>query len=169
MKPARLLCPWDSPGQNTRVSCHALLQEIFPTQGSNPGLLHCRWVPYHLSHPRKLVLYTLFFLVFFNVDHLKKSLLNLLKFCFCFMFWFFVCEAWGILAPPPGIEPAFCPLAGKVLTTGLPGKYLYHPFFLQGMGFWFVYLCFLMYKCIQFLSKNSLTILLLLLSLSHCM
>ena len=85
------------------------------------------------------------------------------------MFWFFVCEAWGILAPPPGTEPEFCPLAGKVLTTGLPGKYLYHPFFLQGMGFWFVYLCFLMYKCIQFLSKNSLTILLLLLSLSHCM
>ena len=32
--PARLLCPWDSPGQNTGVGCHALLQGIFPTQGS---------------------------------------------------------------------------------------------------------------------------------------
>ena len=31
-----------SPGKNTGVSCHALLQGIFPTQGSNPGLLHCR-------------------------------------------------------------------------------------------------------------------------------
>ena len=31
----RLLCPWDSPGKNTRVGCHALLQEIFLTQGSN--------------------------------------------------------------------------------------------------------------------------------------
>ena len=32
-------CLWDSPGMNTRVSCHSLLQEIFPNQGSNPGLL----------------------------------------------------------------------------------------------------------------------------------
>ena len=32
--PGRLLCPWDSPGQNTGVGCHALLQGIFPTQGS---------------------------------------------------------------------------------------------------------------------------------------
>ena len=36
LQPAKLL--WDSPGQNTRVGCHALLQGIFPTQGSNPGL-----------------------------------------------------------------------------------------------------------------------------------
>ena len=34
----------DSPGKNTGVSCHALLQGIFPTQGSNPGLLYCRWI-----------------------------------------------------------------------------------------------------------------------------
>ena len=40
----------DSPGKNTRVDFHALLQEIFPTQGSNPGLLHCRVILYHLSH-----------------------------------------------------------------------------------------------------------------------
>jgi len=40
----------DSPGKNTGVGCHALLQGIFPTQGSNPSLLHCRWVLYHLSH-----------------------------------------------------------------------------------------------------------------------
>ena len=39
----RLLCPWDSPGKNTRVGCHALLQGIFPTQGLNPGVPHCRW------------------------------------------------------------------------------------------------------------------------------
>ena len=38
--PARLLCPWDSPGKNTGVGCHTLLQGIFPTQGSNPCLLH---------------------------------------------------------------------------------------------------------------------------------
>ena len=44
--PSRLLCPWDSPGKSTRVGCHALLQEIFPTQGSNPGLLRCRQILY---------------------------------------------------------------------------------------------------------------------------
>ena len=36
----RLLCPWDSPGKHTGAGCHALLQGIFPTQGSNPHLLH---------------------------------------------------------------------------------------------------------------------------------
>ena len=37
---ARLLCPWNTPGKNTGVGCHSLLQGIFPTQGSNLGLLH---------------------------------------------------------------------------------------------------------------------------------
>ena len=50
LKPTRLLCPWDFPGKNTRVGCHFLLQEIFPTHGLNPGLLHCRQMLYHLSH-----------------------------------------------------------------------------------------------------------------------
>ena len=50
LQPTRLLCPWDSPGKNTGVGCHALLQGTFPTLGSNPGLLHCRWILYHLSH-----------------------------------------------------------------------------------------------------------------------
>ena len=40
-KPARLLCPWDSPGKNTGMGCHSLLQGIFPTQGLNLGLPHC--------------------------------------------------------------------------------------------------------------------------------
>ena len=38
----RLLCPWNSPGKNTGVGSHSLLQGIFPTQGWNLGLLHCR-------------------------------------------------------------------------------------------------------------------------------
>ena len=41
-EPAMLLCPWNSPGKNTGVGCHALLQGIFLTQGLNLGLLHCR-------------------------------------------------------------------------------------------------------------------------------
>ena len=39
----------DSPGKNTGVGYHALFQGIFPTQGSNPGLLHCKWILYCLS------------------------------------------------------------------------------------------------------------------------
>ena len=50
LQPARLLCPGDSPGKETGVGCHALLQGIFPTQGSNPGLLHCGQILYQLSH-----------------------------------------------------------------------------------------------------------------------
>ena len=40
----------DSPGKNTGVGCHALFQGIFPTKRLNPGLPHCRWIVYHLSH-----------------------------------------------------------------------------------------------------------------------
>ena len=43
LQPGRLLCPWDSPGKNTGVGCHYLVQGIFPTQGLNSCLLHCRW------------------------------------------------------------------------------------------------------------------------------
>ena len=42
---ARLLCPRGSPGKHTGVGCHFLLQEIFQTQESNLGLLHCRRIP----------------------------------------------------------------------------------------------------------------------------
>ena len=40
----------NSPGKNAGVGCHALLQGIFPTQGSNPGLPNFRWILYDLSH-----------------------------------------------------------------------------------------------------------------------
>ena len=47
IQPTRLFCPWDSPGKNTGVGCHALLQGIFPTQGLNPRLFCIsRWVLY---------------------------------------------------------------------------------------------------------------------------
>ena len=42
--------PWNSPGKNTGVDCHTLLQGIVPTQGSNSGPLHCRQILYQLSH-----------------------------------------------------------------------------------------------------------------------
>ena len=47
-------CPQNSPGHNTRVSSLSLLQGIFPTQGSNPGLPHCKWILYQMSHKGSL-------------------------------------------------------------------------------------------------------------------
>ena len=54
--PHGLISPWNSPGQNTGVGSLSLLQRIFPTQGSNSGLPHCRQILYQLNHqgiPRK--------------------------------------------------------------------------------------------------------------------
>ena len=60
LQPARLLCPWNFPGKNTGVVSHSLLQGIFPTHGSNPGLLHCRQILYCPSHQESsIVIYTL--------------------------------------------------------------------------------------------------------------
>ena len=50
LRPHGVYSPWNSPGQNTGVGSLALLQRIFPTQGSNPGLPHCRRIVYQLSH-----------------------------------------------------------------------------------------------------------------------
>ena len=47
---ASLLCPWNSPGKNTGVGCHSLLQGVFPTQESNLSLQHCRQTLYCLNH-----------------------------------------------------------------------------------------------------------------------
>ena len=51
LQPARLLCPWDSPDQNTGVGCHFLLQGVFLTQGLSPGLLRCRQILYLFEPP----------------------------------------------------------------------------------------------------------------------
>ena len=50
----KLFCSWDSSGKNAGMGCHSLLQGIVLTQGSNPGLLHCRQILYHLSHQGSL-------------------------------------------------------------------------------------------------------------------
>ena len=52
-QPARILCPWNSPGKNTGVGCHSVLQGILPTQGSNSRLLNCRQVFQCLNPPGK--------------------------------------------------------------------------------------------------------------------
>ena len=50
LPPHGLYSPWHSPSQNTGVGSLSLLQGIFPTQGSNPGPLHCRQILYYLNH-----------------------------------------------------------------------------------------------------------------------
>ena len=50
LQPHRLYSLWNSPGQDTGVGSLSLLQGTFPTQGSNPGLPHCRQILYQLSH-----------------------------------------------------------------------------------------------------------------------
>jgi len=55
---ARLPCLWDSSGKSTEVGCLALLQGIFVTQGSNPGLRHCRQILYQLSHRKPQNIYS---------------------------------------------------------------------------------------------------------------
>ena len=64
--PTRLLCPWDSPGKNTGVGCHALRQGIFPTQGPNLHLLHCRCILYPLGSPLNIV--NIFYFLFICIS-----------------------------------------------------------------------------------------------------
>ena len=56
-RPHGLYSPWNSPGQNTGVGSRSLLQGIFPTEGSNPGLPHCRQILYQLSHKEAPIKY----------------------------------------------------------------------------------------------------------------
>ena len=71
-------CPGDSPGKNTGMGCHAFLQGISPTQGSNPGLQDCRWILYCLSHRKspvgKLVTLNNCFALDINVEMLSPWL-----------------------------------------------------------------------------------------------
>ena len=57
LRPHGLYSPWNSPGQNTGVDGCFLLQGIFPTQGLNPRLPHCRQILYHLSYQGNLLAY----------------------------------------------------------------------------------------------------------------
>ena len=61
LQPIRLLCPWNSTDNNMGVGSNSFLQGIFPTQRSNPCLLHCRWILHRLSHQGNPSNYSLFF------------------------------------------------------------------------------------------------------------
>ena len=97
---------WNSPGQNTGVGSRSLLQGIVPTQGSNPGLPHCRQILYQLSHqgsPRIL-------------EWVAYPLLQ------------------GDL-PSPGIKPGSPELQADSLPAELPGEPLFLHTFLYFLMF----------------------------------
>ena len=122
LQPTRLLCPWDFPGKDTGVGCHFLLQGIFPTQGSNPGLLHCRQILYQLSfkgspiphcseihilssyyykldHPKINTLFLFLSLSRFELYPMPLNFfdLDLIRSFFFYGFLFYISSSWGLL------------------------------------------------------------------------
>ena len=95
--------PWNSPGQNTGVGSLSLLREIFPTQGSNPGLPHCRWILYQLNHkgsPRRHAI------GFWVEKGVILCVFFVFLFVFCFLFFFLLYHAaCGVLISRPRIKP----------------------------------------------------------------
>ena len=94
LSPARLLCPWDSAGKCTGVGCHALLQGIFLTQGSNPGLNIAGRFFYHLGYQGSSIILE-------RVAYAMPSPRDL---------------------PDPEIEPGSPALQADSLPVELPGK-----------------------------------------------
>ena len=77
----RLLRPWDFLSKSTGVGCHFLLQGIFLTQRSNPGLLHCRQTLYHLSHRGSPYIYICTYMYIYVGIHKKLKAFVLQKGC----------------------------------------------------------------------------------------
>ena len=103
-------CPWDSPDKNTGVDCHSLPQRIFPTQGLNPGLLHCRRILYHLSQQGSL---------------LGSSTSQLTQF-FCFMANIPLCVYTFVLATRPPVQSLSCPILCNPMVCSMPGFPVHH-------------------------------------------
>ena len=95
LRPHGLYSPWDSPGHITGVGSFSLIQRIFPTKGSNSGLLHCRWIIYQLNH-REAKEYWIGYPISSPVD-----------------------------LPDPGIEPGSPVLQADSLPTELRGKLIF--------------------------------------------
>ena len=114
--PHGLYSPWNSPGQNTGVGSHSILQGIFPTQGSNPGLPDCRSILYQLSHqesPRH----------FYLCPTLVYGTFLVLNFCWALIDW----------APINYTETLVL-----MVTLGGSGRRQWHPtpVFLPGKSHW---------------------------------
>ena len=101
--PSRLLCPWDSPGKDTGVGCHSLHQRNFPTQGSNPGLLHHRQVLYCLSYREVLYIHVCVCVCVCVCIYICMYVCVYVCVCMymhtyiCHGYWFFDMYIWNIL------------------------------------------------------------------------
>ena len=103
LRPHGLYSPWNAPGQNTGKGSHSLLQWIFPTQGSNPGLPHCNCILYQLRYQES-----------------RRSEACSLFFFFSFFFFIVVGfvihwneSAMGLHVVPIPIPPPTFPLSGR--------------------------------------------------------
>ena len=97
LQPHGLYSPWNSPGQNTGIGSCFLLPGIFPTQGSNRGLPHCRRILYQLNHeggPLNIVLVIMFYvlraLLFWKHFVITLKLLDISQFILHF------CISWNV-------------------------------------------------------------------------
>jgi len=73
------LCPWNSPGKNTGMGSHSFLQRVFPTQGSNPSLLHCRQILYYIYTHIHTYIYTYIYISFPLISGIFAFVWSLLK------------------------------------------------------------------------------------------
>ena len=117
--------PWNSLGQNTGVGSHSLLQGIFPTQGSNPGLLHCRQI--------------LFFLIFIFT-----------LFCFTILYWFCHTLTWishgCTWVPNPEPPSHLPPYIISLDHPHVPAPSILYP--VSNIDWWFVsYMIVYMFQC----------------------
>ena len=71
LRPHGLYSPWTSPGQNTEVGGLSLLQGLFPTQESNPGLPHCSWILYQLSQKGSPYMYIYMCIYVYSCVHIN--------------------------------------------------------------------------------------------------
>ena len=126
IQPSHPLSPTSSPA----LSLSAI--RVFSNESTPPN----RWPKYWSFGSIGRVLEESFRVDFlqdwaYTLKFFKKSLLNLLQYCLCFIFFFPGPEAFGILTPQLGIKPTPPALEGEVLTNRLPGKSLFLIFFLH--------------------------------------
>ena len=105
----------DSPGKTTGVGCHALLHGILPTQGSNTGFLHYRWILYHLSHQRSPII---FFATPWTVAHQAPLSMGIVQ--ARTLEWVAMPSSRGFFQP--GIKPRSLTLQADSLPAKPPGK-----------------------------------------------
>ena len=138
LQPTRLLWPWNSPGKNTWVGCHFLLQGIFPTQESSPSLLHCRQILHHVSHKRNwwFEVGGAQFILWHNV---WSSINFCLFFFFCLSPYTFNYFTFQFTSESLQCCPLLSPFTELILALCITYSYLYKVFALSSFFFHYVH------------------------------